>query len=269
MKALEKTGNWFFLGRAKAFHSYATIMMGDCHEGLAEAQKALEYGTKINASNVICASNLVLTAGYSYADPVGEALKHTLEAGRRAVEAAEKAEDMIMLYISHGVRAWNLAMGKRFEEAEKAMETCQNMAKKMGEQLFMVDHFTSRRAEIALGLGRVEEAIDLARQAVEISRKVGGIWAEGHSLRILGKALAALDSPRFDEAEEQMTPSIELFESGQNLMGVAHTNIAWGEVCRDRGNLDAARAHWEKAAAFFESKGLTIRLEQLRNLMAT
>jgi len=114
----------------------------------------------------------------------------------------------------------------------------------------------------------VEEAIDLARQAIEISRKVGGIWAEGHSLRILGKALAALDSPRYDEAEEQMPPSLKLFESGQNFMGVAHTGIAWGEVCRARGNHDAAREHWEKAAAFFESKGLTVRLEQLRALMA-
>jgi len=269
MAALEKTENWFFLGRTRAMRSYAITMMGDCHEGLAEARKALEYGARINSSNVMCASNLMLTAGYSYADPVGENLEHTLEASRRAIEIAEKAEDMIMLYISHGVRAWNLAMGKRFQEAEKAMETCRNMAKKMGEQLFMVDHFTSRRAEIALGLGRVEEAADLARQAVGIARKVGGIWAEGHALRILGLALAALDSPRFDEAEEQMPPSIKLFESGQNYMGVAHTRLAWGEICRDRGNLEAAREHWGKAASFFESKGLGVRLAQVRSLMGS
>jgi class 3 adenylate cyclase/tetratricopeptide (TPR) repeat protein len=267
MEALEKTEDWFFLGRAKAMRSYAIIMMGDCHEGLAEAQKAFEDGMKINSSNVMCASSLMMTAGYSYADPVGKKLKNTLEAAHRAIEVAEKAEDMIMLYISHGVHAWNLAMGKRFEEAEKAMEICQNMAKKMGEQLFMVDHFTSRRAEIALGLGRTEEAIDLARQAMEISKKVGGIWAEAHSLRILGKALAALDQPRWDEAEGQMQPSLDLFESGQNFMGVAHTNIAWGEICRDRGKRDAAMDHWGKAAAFFESKGLTTRLEQLHTLM--
>jgi tetratricopeptide (TPR) repeat protein len=267
MDALEKTEDWYFMGRARAMRSYAITMMGDCHEGRVEAQKALEFGLKINATHVICAGNLMLTAAYLYADTAGEGLKNTLEAAHRAIERAEKSGDMIFLYIGHGVRAWNLAMGKRFEEAEKAMATCQGIAKKMGEQLFLVDHFTSRRAEIALGLGRVEEAIDLARQAVEISKEVGGIWAEGHSLRILGKALAALDSPPYDEAEEQMPPSLELFESGQNFMGVAHTHIAWGEVCRDRGNLDAARKHWETAAAFFESKGLTKRLEQVRTLM--
>jgi len=267
MDALEKTEDWYFMGRARAMRSYAITMMGDCHEGRVEAQKALEFGLKINATHVICAGNLMLTAAYLYADTAGEGLKNTLEAAHRAIERAEKSGDMIFLYIGHGVRAWNLAMGRRFEEAEKAMATCQGIAKKMGEQLFLVDHFTSRRAEIALGLGRVDEAIDLARQAIDISRKVGGIWAEGHSLRILGKALAALDSPRFDEAEEQMPPSIELFESGQNFMGVAHTHIAWGEVCRDRGNLDAGREHWETAGAFFESKGLTKRLEQVRTLM--
>ena len=51
-------------------------------------------------------------------------------------------------------------------------------------------------------------------------------------------------------------------------MGVAHTEIAWGEVCRDRCNLDDARDHWGKAAAFFESKGLTKRVEQVQALIA-
>ena len=65
-----------------------------------------------------------------------------------------------------------------------------------------------------------------------------------------------------------MAQSVQLMESGQNLMGDAHTEIAWGEVCRDRGNLDDARDHWGKAAAFFESKGLTKRVEQVRALIA-
>jgi tetratricopeptide (TPR) repeat protein len=267
MDALEKTEEWYFLGRARAMRSYAITMMGDNSEGLAEAQKALDFGLKINATHVICAANLMLTAAYSYADPVGKNLELTLEASQRSIDRAKKSGDMIFLYISLGVRAWNLVMGRKFEEAEQAMAGCQEIAKKMGEQLFLVDHFTSRRAEIALGLGRVEEAIELARQAIEISKEVGGIWAEAHSLRILGKALASLDPPRWDEAEAQMPPSLELFESGQNFMGVAHTHIAWGEICRDRGNPEAAREHWQEAADFFESKGLGVRLAQVQGLL--
>jgi tetratricopeptide (TPR) repeat protein len=209
----------------------------------------------------------MLSAGYLYADPCGEGLKRVLEVSQEARETAEAAGDKIMIYLSYGVRAWNLSMGGRFEEAAAMMHKCQELAGKMGDQVLLMDMFTARRADIALGLGKVDEAITLAKQAIGIAQKMGGVWAEGHAHRTLGKALTVLEKPEWDRAEEQMARSLELLETSMNFMGVAHTQIAWGEVCRDRGDLDAAREHWEKAEAFFQSKGLTKRLEQLRNLM--
>lgn len=229
--------------------------------------RALEKGKEINSSVVIASANLMLSAGHLYADPIGDGLRRTLEVSQAARETAEAAGDMIMIYLSYGVRAWNLSMGGRFEEAAAMMRKNQELAGKMGDQVLLMDMFTARRADIALGLGKVDEAIALAKQAITIAQKMGGIWAEGHAHRTLGKALTVLEKPEWDIAEEQMARSLELLEESTNFMGVAHTRIAWGEVCRDRGNLDAARKHWETAAAFFESKGLTKRLEQVRTLM--
>jgi tetratricopeptide (TPR) repeat protein len=269
MIALAKTENWFFWTRAVAMRSLAMTMMGDCRAAQAEGEQARDRGREINASLLIVSSNLMLSAAYLYENPAGDGLKRTLEASREGLETAEKSGDRVLLYLSYGVQAWNLAMGGRFEEASAVMEKCLFLAKQSGGQLIMLDQFTARQADITLGLGRVEETLNLAEQAIGIARQMGGIWAEGHARRTLGRALAALTSPRWDEAEAQMAQSVQLMESGQNLMGVAHTEIAWGEVCRDRCNLDDARDHWGKAAAFFESKGLAKRLEQVRALMSS
>ena len=77
-----------------------------------------------------------------------------------------------------------------------------------------------------------------------------------------------MDSPPdFDGAEAQFARSLQLYESGQNLMGMAHTEIDWGGVCRLRGDEAAAREHYGKAIALFESKGIAQRAAQVRSLM--
>ena len=51
-------------------------------------------------------------------------------------------------------------------------------------------------------------------------------------------------------------------------MGMAHTEIDWGGVCRLRGDETAAREHWGKAIAVFDSKGIEKRVAQVRALIA-
>ena len=67
--------------------------------------------------------------------------------------------------------------------------------------------------------------------------------------------------------EAQLAQSLRLFESGQCWLGAARTHVAWGAVCHDRGDLDAARAHWEQAAAQWERSGLTDELARTRALI--
>jgi tetratricopeptide (TPR) repeat protein len=263
--ALEKLGSRAEWARALAMRSFAMTHMGDCLTSRIEAEKALKHSREINSLVAVWSAALMLCGAYGYGfwD-----VRRTLETVDAGMNAAEQTGDQIQIYMAHGVRAWNLAMFGRIEEADESMKKCQEVARKIGEQIMCADQFAARSAEIACGQGRYEEAVTLAERAVGIAQKMGGIWAEGHARRAWGKALAALTPPQWDEAEEQLAQSVQLMDSGQNLMGVAHTEIAWGELCRDRGDLDAARNHWERATAFFESKGLTKRLEQVRALMA-
>ena len=51
-------------------------------------------------------------------------------------------------------------------------------------------------------------------------------------------------------------------------MEAVGSHLAWGSLCRDRGDLAAAREHWEQAAAQFEASGLVQELERIRTLLA-
>ena len=105
------------------------------------------------------------------------------------------------------------------------------------------------RNEVGLSCGPVSLALDaLAR-------------------RIWGQALVARVPPRWDEAEAHMAQSLRSLEEGQSRLEAARTHLAWGTVCRDRGDLTAVRAHWERAAARWETSGLTHELERTRALM--
>jgi hypothetical protein len=96
---------------------------------------------------------------------------------------------------------------------------------------------------------------------------MGGIHAEAHALRAMARILATDSPPDFAAAEAQLVRCLELYESGQNLIGMAHAEIDWGGVSRLRGDETAARWHCGKAIAIFESKGLEKRVAQVRALM--
>lgn len=265
--AFEKSGDRFMLGRARSMLGYALLHMGDLAEAWAEEERALEILEAVNASGPMATAHLVLSGLYRYQGRDADSQRRSDEHARRAVELSVSAGDLVLHYFSRGIWAWDLALVGRFEEAAEQMERCFALAAKLGEQLIYLDQFLARRADIALGLGRREEARALVRQAVEVSRKTGGVWAEAHAGRALGRILATDAPADFDGAEAELARSLQLYESGQNLMGVAHTEIDWGGVCRLRGDGPAAREHYGKAIALFESKGIGKRAAQVRALL--
>jgi hypothetical protein len=48
------------------------------------------------------------------------------------------------------------------------------------------------------------------------------------------------------------------------MLEVAHTHLAWGLLCHDRGDRRAATEHLEQAADQFKTAGLTARAKEAR-----
>jgi hypothetical protein len=64
-----------------------------------------------------------------------------------------------------------------------------------------------------------------------------------------------------------MATSLNALESGDALLEVARTHMVWAGMCRDRGDETAARGHFTRAAALFETVGLTPELERIQQIV--
>ena len=65
-----------------------------------------------------------------------------------------------------------------------------------------------------------------------------------------------------------LAASVQVLESAETHLWATQSQIAWGEVCRDRGNIMAAREHFHKAAVQYEISELQGELDKVRALIA-
>jgi class 3 adenylate cyclase/tetratricopeptide (TPR) repeat protein len=262
--AAEKMGNWQDWCRAVSYHGSALSMSGSGVAGVAEVQRAVARAEEIGSLGEIALTNFFLSLAFNFSGEFANAI----EAGRKAVEAGEASKERIYVCLGHAWKGWAEARAGDFKAAKTSMARSQLVLDELGGRIIAADWMAAINAEVAFGQGRIEEAMRLAERAIAIAQKMGGIGAEGLARRILGQAFAALAPPHWVEAEEQLKKSLHLLNSGQNLIEVANTHLAWGHVCLDRGNLTAAREHWEQAAVQFKASNLHLNLERINALLA-
>jgi tetratricopeptide (TPR) repeat protein len=261
---VEQMGNWSEWFRALVFHGLVLAVTGDYARGLAEIQRAHASAQEVNALTEIAQGYGVLATAYVHAGD----LPRAMAAARQAVETAGQSGDRSLVYLGHMHQSWAADRAGQYSVAAASMTTVQAVRKELGNPLIHAHFVAAVNAEIALGAGRVQEALCLAQHAVGVAQDMDTIFTEGLARRAWGRALAALVPPRWKEAEAQLTQSLRLMEAGQSRLEAARTHVAWGTVCRDRGDLAAARTHWEQAAAQWETSGLTHELECTRALIA-
>jgi tetratricopeptide (TPR) repeat protein len=243
----------------------ALAARGDYVEGLAEAERALIRARETNNLRSIGVAHLVLSGVCRLGGDSGEMLAHSCA----AIDAAEESGDWLDVYVGHGLRAWAESRLGRHDAATASMARSKEVGQRLGGGLILSDVFTAAEAEIALNAGRVEDALALAEAAVAAATTVGNLFAEGLAHCTWGRALVAVDRPRWDEAVAHLAASLQALESGEDRLDAARTHLAWGQLCRDRGDIDGAREHLEQAAAQFEASALPAELERARAVLAT
>jgi tetratricopeptide (TPR) repeat protein len=263
--ALEQTGNLEEWVRAQAYHGAAVAIMGDYAGGMAELQRALLRALEVGSPELTGTVHLLLATAFLFCgDP-----RNAIEAARKSAEVAEQSGHWFLIRLGLGCQAFAEARAGQFEAAEATMARVRVISQKLGERLALEDWFLAARAEIALGMGRIQEALDLAERAVVIAQEMDSIAGEGIAQATWGQALVALEPPRWDEAEARFAEALRLAEAVPSPSVAAQTHEIWGTICLDRGDLAAAYEHWEQAAALWEASGITWELERARALIAT
>ncbi|HEX9077511.1 MAG TPA: tetratricopeptide repeat protein, partial [Anaerolineae bacterium] len=261
---LEAAGNWSDWSFSLGSLAVAQAARGDVAAGLAQAQSVLARAEQARDPRGIGWGHLTLAQIYWQSG----AMPRALEASRAAIQAGEESGDLFTVFVGAILTGWAESRLAQHAEAAAHIAQAKSVAEQLGGQLTMTERLAAAEAEIALNTSHLQEAVMLAEQAVAQAQAVGSIYSEGLAHRVWGQALARLEPARWEEAEEHLGASLSAFEAGEARLQAAHTHVAWGRVLHERGNNDAARVHFEQAAAQYEASGLAEQLEETRGLIA-
>jgi len=261
---LEQSELWLDWTYALGYLGGALAARGRVAEAVALGRRALEHARR--AGEMKSRRGMVSHLYLSYIFLHGGDYLQMLSEGRQAVEVARQVGDWVFLYIGYGDCGWAESRLGMHEEGMQSMERAQAASQKLGGQMLFQDTFAAVTAELLLSADQVEEAIAHAEAAVELATEVGGILSAGLVHRVWGQALAHLS--RWEEAEMHLKASVQVLLSGEILLEAARTQVAWGRLCHERGDLASAQEHFEQAAAQFGTSGLTRELETVQSYLA-
>ncbi|HZF49012.1 MAG TPA: protein kinase [Polyangiaceae bacterium] len=240
--------------------AFVLALQGRYKEGLRTIERILPRVKDLQCLGVIALAHLYTLYAHFVA---GNMPAMRMEA-RATVESAQRSGDRMVVWVGTWLSAWAKANLGDHEAAARDAEQAHALLEQLGGQLFMADWFLAIDAGRVLLAGRPAEAAALAEKAVAYARGIDGLHGVALARRFSGQALAALDPPRWDEAESHLAESSELFSAGEATMDLARTERAWGLVCKARGDYERARLHFDRAIGLFESSDLVGELESTR-----
>lgn len=266
IEPLEKIGNWLEWLRTAGFIGVALTIRGNRAAGLAQMQRVLKRAEEIKNPAGLATVRFFAGLMHFWAGD----LDLTLEKTRQVIETTESSQGLLMyVYMSYGLSGWAHSRLGDHQTALDHFAKSKVFGRTMGGRLILADAFAAAEAEIFAASGHSEDAIKLAEAAVIINQAGGGIHAQALAEKAWATALSQLVPPHWDEAEKHLAISLQCLELGDSRLEAARTQVAWGIVSRDRGNISAARDHFEKAAAQFAYSGLARELGQVQEYLST
>jgi adenylate cyclase len=260
---LEAAGNWSDWSFSVGSLALSQAARGDYAASLAQAQRLLARAEQARDPRGIGWSQLTLAQIYWQSG----AMPRVVEASRAAIQTGEQSGDRFTVFVGAILAGWAESRLGQHAAAAAHIAQAKSVGELLGGQLAMTERLAAAQAEIALNTSHIQEALMLAEQAVAQAQAVGSIYSEGISQRVWGMALARLGPERWSEAEQHLTASLSAFAAGEARLQAAQTHVAWGQVLHERGNNDAARVHFEQAAAQYEASGLAQQLKETRDLI--
>lgn len=254
---LERTDNWPEWVLANSSLAISTAAQGHYLQGRRIGEEALEKAVAIGDLTSIASARGMAARVEFMAGDLERMLKETPLAAKQ-VEGGNR----LVHYMVLGFQAWAEGRLGKPEDARATMQAAKAVAAQLGIRLIFGDWFAAAQAEIELYAGQYEDALRLAREAVDQAQAAGGIFSEGVAQRVWGQALASLNEAETKEAEAHLQESLRLLEEGEALVEAARTRVALGRLRQSRGERVEARADFEQAAEQFRISGLMREMEE-------
>jgi len=160
-------------------------------------------------------------------------------------------------------------LGSRPEEVERFRHACREVLERARQTLgyekqgwyslldIALDHLSLGRAQ--LGLALTEDRTGLAQAAESLDRAMDALRRAGHEQYLPHGLLARATLRRFRSdfagAAADLTEALEIAERGPMRLHECDTHLEWARLCRDQGDLAAARRHVARARVLVNETG--------------
>ena len=175
-------------------------------------------------------------------------------------------------------------LGSRPEEAERFRQACREVlerakaALRVAEEPWLLDialdHLTLGRAHLGLALTAPQRrpwedrTAGLAQAAEQLDRAVDGLRRAGQEDHLPRGLLARAALRRFRSdfagAAADLTEALEIAERGPMRLHECDAHLEWARLCRDQGDLAAARRHVARARELVKETGYGRREREVR-----
>jgi tetratricopeptide (TPR) repeat protein len=171
--------------------------------------------------------------------------------------------------------------GSRPEEAERFRQACREVLERARQTLewfeqkyplldIALDHLTLGRAHLGLALTASgdDRTAGLAQATEPLDRAVDGLRRAGteHNLPwgLLARAALRRFRSDFAGAAADLAEALEIAERGRMRLHEHDAHLEWARLCRDQGDLAAARRHVARARVLVNETGCGRREREVR-----
>jgi len=164
------------------------------------------------------------------------------ERSRAALDAADRAGDLVIACITHGFRVWIHARLGEYDKGKEQMATLRAILREVGPRLLYDSWFDAFEVELEARMGDAETAIALGRAALQRLARDPNHFGEAMTRASLGLALARVGGARLSEAAEELPKAIALFDAGGIDLEAARARWTLARVRRSLGDEAGAEA---------------------------
>ena len=166
--------------------------------------------------------------------------------------------------VFHGIAASLGAAYALTDRTAEAIPLLRKVADQAGSMKLVSDHLLGAipLGEVWLSTGRIEDAAQLGRQALDLARKHRQRGHEVYALRLLGEVAARRDPAHVQEAEAHYRAALELAEELGMRPLVAHCHLGLGKLYRRTGKENQAREHLVTATTMYREMDMRFWLEK-------
>ncbi|MFQ5520259.1 MAG: AAA family ATPase, partial [Candidatus Methylomirabilia bacterium] len=187
--------------------------------------------------------------------------EHAISALERALALCDVADVPLLSSIIVAPLASAYAASGRVTQSLALLEQGVRRAVTLGDPF---GHWlrTGGLSEAFLFAGRVEEAIPLARRAVEITRYIDARGSEAWALSLLGEVTSRQDPPNAEEAQACYRQARARAEELGMRPLLAHCHLGLGKLYRRTGDRPKAQHHLTTATTMLHKMDMRFWLEQ-------